>query len=107
MFNLGKLKDVVAKYRSGFALLALTLLWTGSAVAGTGGIAGFDDFYVTIVESAQGTIGKIVTACAVIWGFINVIRQNWIQVIGAFLAALLLSQLDTIVTGIFTATLVA
>lgn len=78
----------------------------GNAVAGTGGLGDFDDTYTDIVDSLEGTIGRIITALAIGWGFFQIVKQNWLQVLGAFLGALILSNLDAIVSSVFTATII-
>ncbi|MBE1299718.1 MAG: hypothetical protein GJ680_07410 [Alteromonadaceae bacterium] len=76
----------------------------GEAADGATSIEAFDTTYAVIVELAQGVVGKIVTALAVIWGFISIIQQNWIVVFGAFLGAFLLSNLEAVVDDVFGAT---
>jgi len=86
------------------ALVTTAVAAPALAVAGTGGLAGFDGTFDTIVATAEGTGGKIITACAIAWGIFQIVKQNWIQVIGALLGALILSELGNIVNGLFSAT---
>jgi len=79
------------------------LLGTGAAFATGGTTADFSPVFTEVMALLEGDIGRIITACAVGWGFIQILQQNWIQVIGSFLGALLLINLEDILDSLFTA----
>lgn len=84
----------------------LMLLGMGTAMAGAAtGIGDFSGMWQDIIGTLSGDVGKILIALAAAWGIAQVVQQNWLQVIGAFLAALILVNLETLIDGIFTSAL--
>ena len=85
---------------------AIVLPWA-AAQAGTGGTE-FDTFYNTIVDWAQGSLGKALALTMFIVGIgVGVVRGSIIAAVPAIGGALGLFIAPTIIDGIVTATLPA
>jgi hypothetical protein len=97
-----KLLNII-KANKTFTVFLTFLLGTGTALATGGTTADFSPVFTEVMALLEGDIGRIITACAVGWGFIQILQQNWVQVIGSFLGALLLINLEDILDSLFTA----
>ncbi|MFT5715842.1 MAG: hypothetical protein ACI9T7_000015 [Oleiphilaceae bacterium] len=86
-----------------FTVFLAFFLGTGTALATGGATADFSPVFTEIMALLEGDVGRIITACAVGWGFIKILQQDWVQVIGSFLGALLLINLEDILDSLFTA----
>lgn len=58
-----------------------------------------------IVEIIEGPLGQIVIILAFVWGIFQVLQQDWIKVLGAFLSGIALINVNEIVAGIFGASI--
>ena len=97
----------ISKNRVFTLLLTMLIATMGVAFAATNnglGLGGLTNVLGTIVGTLTGDGGKIITACAIAWGLFQITQQNWIQVIGSFLGALVLNNIEELVNGAFSAT---
>lgn len=87
------------------ALIALSLA-SGAAMAG--GVASatadsFNDILAEVQGWLVGAPGKIIAVLAFGAAMFNVVKQNFIAAVGAFLGALMMAFAGTVIDGIFAA----
>lgn len=82
-------------------LLTIAML-SVAAIAGTGGEE-FQSIYDRVGGWLSGVPGKIIAVLALGFAFFNVIKQNFIAAVGAFVACLVLAEGEEIIEGFLTA----
>lgn len=88
--------------------VALTL-FASSAFAGSiaGTTAGLGQVLQDVVDVINGPLGQIVITLSFVWGIFRVLQQDWLQMCGAFLAGIVLVNVNDIVGEIFGASTTA
>jgi type IV secretory pathway VirB2 component (pilin) len=88
--------------KKALAMLGL-LLVSGLAYASTssGSYPELQQALDDIVAIIEGPLGQIVIILAFVWGIFQVLQQDWIKVLGAFLSGIALINVNEIVAGIF------
>jgi hypothetical protein len=85
------------------ALLAVALtVVSGAALAGAGG-AQFAAISTEVSSWLNGAPGKIIAVLAFGAAMFNVVKQNFIAAIGAFLGAMLMANADSVIGSFMTA----
>jgi len=94
---------IFTKYKAGFITLLMTVFFIGAASAGSDTTA-FDSIWDEVSLWAVNAPGKIVAfltfAVAV---FMGVVQQNYVAAIGAFFAAMLIANAQTVIEYFLTA----
>lgn len=101
------LKAKAAKLKNAFSakttiLTVLGVAFAGAAVAGSGG-AEFDSIYNEVVDWLDGAPGKTIAVLAFGFAMFNVIKQNFVAAIGAFVGCLLMANAKTVIEQFLTA----
>lgn len=96
------MKKLTLKNKS-VALLAVALtVASGAALAGAGG-AQFAVISTEVSSWLSGAPGKIIAVLAFGAAMFNVVKQNFIAAIGAFLGAMLMANADSVISSFMTA----
>lgn len=84
-----------------FILLVVTVI-SSTAFAGSGGDQ-FADIWIELSEWLKGTPGKILALLALGASFVNVLKQNFMAALGAFVSCLLMASGVNIIEGFLNA----
>ena len=95
------MKNFFAKHKAKL-IVALAVLFAGSAAAGSGG-AEFEPMYDQVADWLDGAPGKICAILAFGFAMFNVMKQNFIMAVGAFVGCLLSANAKTVIESFLTA----
>jgi len=95
------MKNFFAKHKT-VLIVTLAMLFAGSAAAGSGG-AEFEPMYDQVADWLDGAPGKICAILAFGFAMLNVLKQNFIMAIGAFVGCLLSANAKTVIESFLTA----